>query len=105
MEADKLDAKEMMAAVSSLQREVAELRERLAVYEQRLADATPNLAADTRRTAPTEQLSEDLIVTISAAIAAYLGVKPYIRQIRLIRSEAWAHHGRVTVQASHVLSR
>jgi methylmalonyl-CoA carboxyltransferase large subunit len=49
-------------------------------------------------------LDEELIVTISAAIAAFLGKKPHIRQIRLIGSAAWAQQGRVTIQASHALS-
>ena len=41
---------------------------------------------------------------ISAAIAAFVGKKAHIRQIRLIGSAAWAQQGRVTIQASHALS-
>jgi methylmalonyl-CoA carboxyltransferase large subunit len=51
-----------------------------------------------------EGLSEELVLVISAAIAAFLGKKPHIRQIRLLSSHAWAEHGRVTIQASHALS-
>jgi methylmalonyl-CoA carboxyltransferase large subunit len=43
------------------------------------------------------------VLAISAAIAAWLGVQAHIRQIRLIRSPAWAQQGRVTIQASHRL--
>ena len=52
-------------------------------------------------------LSEELILVISAAIAAYLGKKAPIRGIRLLGSDAWSHQGRLTIQASHerVLSR
>ena len=104
MKSDNFDAKELMTAVAALQREVADLRERLASIEQRLPDATRNRTTQAVDTSRREQLSEELVLTISAAVAAYLGVKPHIRQIRLVRSEAWAQHGRVTVQASHDLS-
>ena len=40
---------------------------------------------------------------ISAAIAAFLGKKPHIRQIRLLGSAAWSQQGRLTIQASHAL--
>ena len=46
-------------------------------------------------------LSEELVMVISAAIAAFLGKRPHIRQIRLLRSDAWAQQGRTTIQASH----
>ena len=35
--------------------------------------------------------SEDRDLAISAAIAAYLGVKPHIRQIRLIANHPWGN--------------
>jgi methylmalonyl-CoA carboxyltransferase large subunit len=40
---------------------------------------------------------------IGAAIAAYLGKKPHIRQIRLLGTTGWAQQGRLTIQASHAL--
>lgn len=49
-------------------------------------------------------LPEKLIAVISAAIAAFLGVKPHIRQIRLVSSASWTQQGRVTIQASHDLA-
>jgi methylmalonyl-CoA carboxyltransferase large subunit len=48
-----------------------------------------------------EPLSEELVMVISAAIAAFLGKRPHIRQIRLLRSDAWAQQGRTTIHASH----
>ena len=51
-----------------------------------------------------EGLSEELVLVISAAIAAFLGKKAHIRQIRLIGSAAWAQQGRVIIQASHALA-
>ena len=50
-------------------------------------------------------ISEERLVAISAALAAFLGERVRIRQIRLIRSDAWAQQGRVSVQASHWLHR
>ena len=50
-----------------------------------------------------EGLSEELVLVISAAIAAFLGKRPHIRQIRLLGSAAWAQQGRTTIQASHAL--
>jgi methylmalonyl-CoA carboxyltransferase 12S subunit len=48
-----------------------------------------------------EGISEEVLLAISAAIAAYLGERIHIRQIRLISSSAWAQVGRASVQASH----
>jgi hypothetical protein len=48
-------------------------------------------------------ISEEELLAISAALAAWLGVQAHIRQIRLIRTGAWAQQGRVTIQASHRL--
>jgi methylmalonyl-CoA carboxyltransferase 12S subunit len=47
--------------------------------------------------------SEEIVLIISAAVAAFLGKKAPIRQIRLLGSTAWAQQGRVTIQASHTL--
>ena len=41
------------------------------------------------------------LLVIAAAVAAFLGVRAHIRQVRLIQSSAWAQVGRATVHASH----
>jgi methylmalonyl-CoA carboxyltransferase large subunit len=48
-------------------------------------------------------MTEDEMLAVSAAIAAYLGVRAHIRQIRLVSTSAWAQQGRVSIQASHSL--
>jgi methylmalonyl-CoA carboxyltransferase large subunit len=58
----------------------------------------------TSSVAVAEGISEEEVLAISAAIAAWLGVHAHIRQIRLIRTGAWAQQGRVTIQASHRLN-
>ena len=48
-------------------------------------------------------MTEDEMIAVSAAIAAYLGVRAHIRQVRLVSTSAWAQQGRVSIQASHTL--
>ena len=50
-------------------------------------------------------LTEEIVLAITAAVAAFLGERAHVRQIRLISSSAWAQQGRVSVQASHRLAR
>jgi methylmalonyl-CoA carboxyltransferase large subunit len=50
-----------------------------------------------------EEITEEELIAISAALAAYLGVRVRIKQIRLLSSHAWAQQGRVSIQASHYL--
>jgi methylmalonyl-CoA carboxyltransferase 12S subunit len=47
--------------------------------------------------------TEAKLLAISAAIAAFMGERVHIRQIRLVRSNIWAQQGRLSVQASHQL--
>lgn len=51
-----------------------------------------------------DEFSEELLLVLSAAVAAYLGKRPHIRAVRLLGSSAWAQQGRVFVQASHQLN-
>ena len=48
-------------------------------------------------------LTEAKLLAISAAIAAFMGERVHIRQIRLVRSNIWAQQGRLSIQASHQL--
>ncbi|GMU54093.1 MAG: hypothetical protein AMXMBFR33_32390 [Candidatus Xenobia bacterium] len=50
-----------------------------------------------------EPIDENDLVVLAAAVAAYLGKRTPIRQVRLIGSKSWATQGRVTLQASHHL--
>jgi len=49
------------------------------------------------------EITEEELIAISAALAAYLGVRVRIKRIRLLSSHAWAQQGRVSIQASHKL--
>jgi methylmalonyl-CoA carboxyltransferase large subunit len=48
-------------------------------------------------------LTEEKLLAISAAVAAFLGERVRIRQIRLVGSNVWAQQGRLSIQASHQL--
>jgi methylmalonyl-CoA carboxyltransferase 12S subunit len=81
MTTDSTDQRLQLESLDALRREVAQLTDRLTAIET--------------------GVSEELIGVISAAIAAYLGVLPHIRQISLVGGDSWAQQGRVTIQASH----
>ena len=84
-------SQEILSALQRLREEVSQLGQRVAALES---------SQQTREAA----IDEELILTISAAVAAYLGVKPRIRQIRLVSNPEWGQQGRATIQASHELA-
>lgn len=111
---------ELMALIQELRTEVRSLAARVAALEPQPGAAAeaaasavaPPTTEPARDSAPPshatpaapaqrpEATEEDLLV-IAAAVAAYLGVRARIRQVRLIQSTAWAQVGRATVHASH----
>jgi len=103
-------------SLESLTARVARLESQLVdVYahedeEQSLDARAPSVAAPTAdgRMPGAEvalEIAPDVILAISAAVAAYLGERAHVKQIRLISSQAWGQQGRVSVQASHALYR
>jgi methylmalonyl-CoA carboxyltransferase large subunit len=104
MTTETVDLARLADALEGLRKEVACLNERVAALE---AAGTANRAAPApapQATPVAEGLSEEIILVIGAAVAAFLGKKAHVRQIRLLDSAAWAQQGRVTIQASHRLS-
>jgi methylmalonyl-CoA carboxyltransferase large subunit len=51
--------------------------------------------------APRGEVTDEILMVISAAVAAFLGKRAHVRQIRFLGSTAWAEQGRVSVMASH----
>ncbi len=98
MSSDKVNLQQVLDAVEQLREEVRRLDQRIVNLE-----ASVSLPASSQPPASHESdsLNEELVLTISAAIAAYLGVKPHIRQIRLLGGATWGESGRATIQASH----
>jgi methylmalonyl-CoA carboxyltransferase large subunit len=103
MNPEAADWSRMTEALEAIRQEMTRLNERMAALEG-LANSGPGTPTPSAQPEGGETLSEELILVISAAIAAYLGKKPRIHQIRLIGATAWAQQGRVTIQASHALA-
>lgn len=61
----------------------------------------PPVATPVASHVPHEDVSEEVLLVISATVAAFLGERAHVRQVRLVSSEAWAQQGRVSVMASH----
>ena len=100
MATESTDQRSLLESLDALRRDVAQLGDRLKVVEATIAAPIVPKSAN-KPPAPAAGIDEELLGVISAAIAAYLGVLPRIRQITLIGGAYWAQQGRVTVQASH----
>jgi len=106
-----MNPEQVLEALNEARRELARLGERIAALEAAVAgkpsaDCIPAPPSSAVSPAPVnaQGLSEELVLVLSAAIAAFLGKKAHIHQIRLIGSTTWAQQGRVNIQASHTLS-
>jgi methylmalonyl-CoA carboxyltransferase large subunit len=84
-----------LALLAQMREEISALRQRVNQLEGQRAPAAA--AAAPARTVPTEEE----MLAISAAVAAFLGVRARIRQVRLVQSSAWAQVGRIGTHASH----
>lgn len=80
-----------LALVAELREEINALKLRVITLERNAAQAAAAPAAP----------SEEDMLAISAAVAAFLGVRARIRQVRLVHSSAWAQVGRMGTHASH----
>lgn len=97
---------ELKALLESLRSELAVLSARVAKLESPVAAVVEPVAAAAvaEAAAPVvqeDELPEEILLAISAAVAAFLGKRAPIRQIRLLSSGAWAQQGRAFIQASH----
>jgi methylmalonyl-CoA carboxyltransferase large subunit len=114
----KTALEKLAVAVEDLQRQVAALNERVAQLEPaRSAAPAPIAPAATQSAAPSpsvngnaataenEAVSPEILLAISAAVAAYMGERAHVRAVRLIGSTRWSQEGRVSIQASHRLTR
>jgi methylmalonyl-CoA carboxyltransferase large subunit len=75
-------------AVAELKALVAELSGRVKTLEERAAQRHP-------------EVSEEVLLAIAAACAAYLGERAVVKQVHLRRSSGWASQGRAAAQQSH----
>ena len=103
----KASLEKLAAAVEQLQTQVVALTERLAKLEAP-EQAPISVAAPPPVAEPVpveEEIPAEILLAISAAVAAYLGERPHIRAVRLVSTTRWSQEGRVSIQASHRLSR
>ncbi len=82
------------ASVAELQRTVSELASRVEQIEARLE----SLPAE-------PPIPPDILLVISAAVAAYLGQRAPVRFVAARRDSGWSRQGRAAVQTSHALPR
>jgi methylmalonyl-CoA carboxyltransferase large subunit len=80
-----------LTLLMQMREEIGALRQRVSQLEHSAAQAAAKPAAPT----------EEEMVALSAAVAAFLGVRARIRQVRLVQSSAWAQVGRMGTHASH----
>lgn len=100
--------KDMLAMLAEMRDEVAALKLRLSgletVREELNAIKVQVSALEqsaAKAAAVPAPVSEEDMLAISAAVAAFLGVRARIRQVRLVHSSAWAQVGRMGTHASH----
>jgi methylmalonyl-CoA carboxyltransferase large subunit len=107
MAKERITLARVAEVLDGLRQEVARLSDRVTALEKRAA--TGNTAAGMIAAASAspagDGVSDEVIMVIAAAVAAFLGKKAHVRQIRLVGSAAWLHQGRITVQASHTVAR
>jgi len=88
--------KELEAELQNLRKRVDEIEAVLSAQAQHGPDGDKPIEAATN-----QEVSPELALVISAAVAAFLGKRATLRQIRLTGATPWAMQGRATVQASH----
>jgi methylmalonyl-CoA carboxyltransferase large subunit len=106
-----------VTARRTVRREIEEIKALIAGGSQRVsapppaAEPAPPKASPEPQAAPAPaasgEVSPEILMVISAAVAAFLGKKARVRSARLIRpvtsTSAWAQQGRVFVQAARNL--
>ena len=120
-EGESLDLADLQQQVTSLAKSVEMLREQLAEQSKVIAALGARLdgaalvtgqpSISTSHGQEKEAAVEpEVLLVIAAAVTAFLGKKVRIRSAKMLQSpyeiiNPWAQQGRVSVQASHRLSR
>ncbi|MGV1004139.1 MAG: hypothetical protein ACOYEV_05075 [Candidatus Nanopelagicales bacterium] len=77
-------------------KDITALLDRVAKLESQVAEL---------RAAAGSEVPRDVVLTITAAVAAYLGKHATVKQIRRTGDTTWARAGRSYVQGSHARRR
>jgi methylmalonyl-CoA carboxyltransferase large subunit len=100
---------DMAARLKTVESAVKELeskkKEPTPVLAPKAESATPAAAA-AAKPAAVEGISEEIMLVIAAAVAAFVGKSARVRSARYVHEgqSSWAQQGRVFVQASHNLA-
>ena len=70
-----------------------------------LTERVDRLEAELRDARASVPVPEDVLIAISAAVAAYLGHRAKVKQVHYRTGAAWAQQGRVVVQGRHDITR
>jgi len=112
----RIKTADLAETLEQVRQQLAELSERVQRLEA-AKPAAPEVSAappapvpvpvPVKKEAPPKKaqpaMTEEELLAVSAALAAYLGVRVHIKRIRLLSTHAWAQQGRVSIQASHNL--
>lgn len=79
---------ELLASVNALASRVESLESELAAVRAEL---------------PPREVPEEVLIAISAAVAAFLGHRARLKQVHYRTSQTWAQQGRSAVQGRNVL--
>jgi methylmalonyl-CoA carboxyltransferase large subunit len=81
---------------------VAELLDAVNTLAARVESLESELAA-LRAEIPPKEIPEEVVIAISAAVAAFLGHRARLKQVHYRTSQSWAQQGRAAVQRRNVL--
>ena len=110
-----LDASRLVAMLEEVNERLRAMEERIHHLEARVVEPKPVAAAPAPPPIPVaaakpvdekpveETIDPEIMMVISAAVAAFMGVKARIRRVRRAAPgmNPWAQQGRVSIQASH----
>jgi methylmalonyl-CoA carboxyltransferase large subunit len=89
---------DVRAAVEGLSAQVGALSARVEALESELSAV--------RETLPPAEVPQEVVIAISAAVAAFLGHRARLKQVRYRHSgDAWTQQGRAAVQRREVMRR
>jgi methylmalonyl-CoA carboxyltransferase 12S subunit len=70
-----------------------------------LTDRVAGLEAELATLRAHQPVPEEVVVAISAAVAAFFGHRAKVKRVHYRTGQAWAQQGRVAVQGMHVVNR
>jgi methylmalonyl-CoA carboxyltransferase 12S subunit len=70
-----------------------------------LTDRVAGLEAELAVLRAHQPVPDDVVVAISAAVAAFFGHRARVRRVHFRTGQAWAQQGRVAVQGTHIVNR